>query len=389
MRQFLRGEIVLREEPVTELLCALSGERIALSPADAALLASLPASDWTAVETLLEQARADAGQLERLVERRALVGDHQEHASLRNDEERLASSGWHDMAAVYQTATQWRGASGDEASREHNQLAEASRLASHIQRFGMPPQHFAGHDEALANLPLALPETDELLATLQRRRTVRAFRTDEVLGRTAFDYLMYAVFGVFGVRHLPNGLMAIKRTSPSGGGLHPIEAYVIAVRVEGLRPGLYHYRTRDHSLDLLREFDESGARAMITRYTAGQAYFAEAHAAVIHVARFGRHFWKYVDHRKAFKAVLMDSAHLSQTLYTVAAHLGLGAWYTAAINDADIGDELGFAPTEAGAVALSGFGLADPSRRELEFVHEPYSPVAARDAGLAGRNKEG
>ena len=57
---------------------------------------------------------------------------------------------------------------------------------------------------------------------------------------------------------------------------------------------------------------------------------------MIHVARFDRNFWKYAQHRKAYKAVLMDSAHLSQTFYLTAAHLGLGAFYTAAINDADI-----------------------------------------------------
>ena len=96
---------------------------------------------------------------------------------------------------------------------------------------------------------------------------------------------------------------------------------------------------------------------------------------MIHVARFDRTFWKYAQHRKAYKAVLMDSAHLSQTFYLTAAHLGLGAFYTAAINDADIARRLRLKPVREAAIAINGVGLADSGRDELHFVTDPYRPT--------------
>jgi len=99
---------------------------------------------------------------------------------------------------------------------------------------------------------------------------------------------------------------------------------------------------------------------------------------VVHVARFDRNHWKYRQHAKAYKAVLMDSAHLSQTLYLTATHLGLGAFYTAAINDGDIGDRLGLDPLSQAAVAISGFGIRATRTDSLNFDAQAHDPVAAR-----------
>ena len=62
----------------------------------------------------------------------------------------------------------------------------------------------------------------------------------------------------FGVRHwvkLPKiGSVAVK-TSPSGGSMHPVEAYVLARNVDGLAAGFYHYSAADHRLELLKTGD--------------------------------------------------------------------------------------------------------------------------------------
>jgi SagB-type dehydrogenase family enzyme len=120
--------------------------------------------------------------------------------------------------------------------------------------------------------------------------------------------------------------------------------------------------------------DRADARKLAADFTSGQTYFAEAHVLVIHVARFDRKFWKYAQHRKAYKTVLMDSAHLSQTLYLTAAHLGLGAFFSGAINDTDIAYRLRLRPIREAAIAVNGFGIADSGRDALRFMAEPYSP---------------
>ena len=147
------------------------------------------------------------------------------------------------------------------------------------------------------------------------------------------------------------------------------------MNVEGVAAGLYHYETETHALALLERMDADRAVALACDFTAGQEYFSKAHVLVIHVARFHRNFWKYARHQKAYKAVLMDSAHLSQTFYLSAEHLGLGAFYTAAINDVDIARRLRLKPLYEAAIAVNGAGLPGTGHDELHFIPDKYVPT--------------
>ena len=84
-------------------------------------------------------------------------------------------------------------------------------------------------------------------------------------------------------------------------------------------------------------------------------------------ARFARNHWKYRSHRKAYAGILMDAAHLSQTLQLVSTELGLGAFVTLAINARDIDDRLGLDGVAEGAVAMVGCGPRAPGRSPLEL----------------------
>jgi SagB-type dehydrogenase family enzyme len=96
---------------------------------------------------------------------------------------------------------------------------------------------------------------------------------------------------------------------------------------------------------------------------------------IIQVARLDRNFWKYARHRKAYKAVLLDAGHLSQTLYLTATSLGVGAFFTAAINDAEIEARLKLRPLHDAAVAINGVGIPDSGNDALRFVAEKYEPM--------------
>ena len=93
-------------------------------------------------------------------------------------------------------------------------------------------------------------------------------------------------------------------------------------------------------------------------------------------ARLDRHHWKYRNHPKAYKAVLLDSGHLSQTFYLLATERRLGAFYTAAINDLDVAARLGLRPQIEIAIGASGIGVPDPDCDQLHLKPEPYVPVA-------------
>src|SRR5262245_7862847 len=88
---------------------------------------------------------------------------------------------------------------------------------------------------------------------------------------------------------VPQGPLA-RKTSPSGGARHAIEVYVLARRVRGVRPGIYHYQAADHRLELLRA---GVSRRQIARYLPSQWWFEPAAALMIMTAVFPRVQWKY------------------------------------------------------------------------------------------------
>lgn len=375
----MRGSMQLDATVRIELLCPVGGERIALSSAEAQLLGSLTAHDWHDVDALAANGPLDRMAITALAARNALVCDAQtpEATALRDGEARLQSIGWHPLAAVYHAMSRWSGVLGDEGSRDHSDAAHQDRLVANAGKHGPLPPHFPLRADAMSHHVLPDEALDDAFAkVLRSRRTTRHFDQSAILPLVDFGRLLRGTFGAIGTQELAPGVVAIRRTSASGGALHPIEAYPLVVSVEGLIPGIYHYESGRHALALLQPMTEAQARAEAAALTIGQTYFAEAHALVFHVARLDRHHWKYRRHPKAYKAVLLDSGHLSQTFYLLAAERSLGAFYTAAINDADVGRLLGLDPLTSIAIGANGVGIIDAGRDTLHLVPQPHVPTA-------------
>ena len=372
---FFRGEITVQDETRCTLLCPIRGESIALSAAELALVMTMPADRWLTASELDAIPAESRVQLIDLARRGVVMSDPPppEWADLARGEDLLQLTHWYDLAAVFQAHSQWRGVDERKAATEPPQDTPAAVLELR-RHHGEPPPHFVRREDVTRDIPLRRPVmSGPFFTALLARRTTRAFLTQEPLPISMLELMLYAVFGTHGIKHF-EGFSAIKRTSPSGGALHPIEAYVLALNVQGLPAGLYHYETGRHALAQLEAMAPASARSLACDFMAGQTYFAEAHALVVHVARFDRTFWKYAQHPKAFKAVLMDSAHLSQTFYLTAAHLGLGAFFTAAINDADIARRLRLPDLRQAAIGINGVGLPDNGRDDMHFVPDPYEP---------------
>ena len=165
----------------------------------------------------------------------------------------------------------------------------------------------------------------------------------------------------------------LKRTSPSAGGLHPIEAFPLLANVAGVEPGIYHYDAERHALALLEPLEREAATSLATQFVGGQTYFGSAHALLLLVARFVRSNWKYRRHQKAYASVLLDAGHLSQTLYLVATDRGLGAFVTDVINNAEIDERLGLDGIDEGVVAACGLGVP-AGLSPFDPVFRPFSP---------------
>ncbi len=334
-----------------------------VSAADVALLAELPCAGWSDWTALTQQ--HDEGDLRRLLAAGVLVAEDDTDTSDHARDQRLRNDCWYTPSAAYHFAARWSGVrSGDEAER-----AGYTTMRELIATFGEPPPPEPPCDDAAARVALPSPESNAFDALLERRTTCRNFDSAASLSLATLATVLHRVFGAQGSLQIHDGAATtvLKRNSPSGGGLHPAGACLLVQRVDGLAPGLYRYRGVEHALDPLRELDAAAAAELALRSVAAQAYFANAPVLIMLAARYGRSFWKYRNHAKAYRVTLLDAGHLSQTLYLAATDLGLGAFITAAINEVDVEQALGLDTLTEGVLAVCGFGHRAARRDQHEL----------------------
>jgi len=215
----------------------------------------------------------------------------------------------------------------------------------------------------VAQVRLPKSEVDgEFPRVLLSRRTWRKFSAKPV-GLAELATLLGLTWGIQGWAKVPRLGSAALKTSPSGGALHPVEAYLLARKVRGLRPGLYHYDGAAHRLDLLRR---GASSRQIVRYLEGQWWFGDASFVVFMTAVFGRTQWKY-DYPRAYRAVLMEAGHLCQTFCLTATWLGLAPFCTIAFNDSSIERMLGVDGISESVLYAAGAGTrpSDETRAHL------------------------
>lgn len=143
------------------------------------------------------------------------------------------------------------------------------------------------------------------------------------------------------------------KTSPSGGSRHPLELYVCARRVDGLAPGIYHYASDDHCLELVTRQKRP---ARVQRYLPTQFYYEGAAALLFFTAMFDRYQWKY-ETARAYRAVFIEAGHQCQTFCLMATDLGLAPFCSMALADREIEADLGIDGVSEAAVYMAGVGV--------------------------------
>jgi len=214
-----------------------------------------------------------------------------------------------------------------------------------------PPQFKRNAGSHAIRLPSPETQTDSFFKTLHARRTHREFAKAAV-SLESVSNLLQTTWGVQGyVQTNVFGKLPYK-TSPSGGARHPIEGYLMALRVKGLDRGLYHYQAKDNLLTKIS--DKASARAA-SAYCADQPYFGEAAALFIMTAVFARTMWKY-GRARAYRVVLLETGHLAQTFCLTATRLGLAPFTTAALKDSLIEKDLGIDGISESVMYVAGVG---------------------------------
>jgi SagB-type dehydrogenase family enzyme len=216
-----------------------------------------------------------------------------------------------------------------------------------------PPPQFKRIDGA-DTIALRSHQTDRdgFFETLHARRTHRSFSEVGIpLDKVA--KLLQTTWGVQGYLDSKFFGKLPCKTSPSGGARHPVEVYLMALRVDGLNAGMYHYRAEDHCLE---KTPVEVSPRMAREYCGDQPYVADAAALFIMTAVFARTMWKY-SHPRAYRIVLLDAGHLGQTFCLTATRLGLAPFSTAALKDTLIEQDLGIDGVSESVLYVVGAGV--------------------------------
>ena len=94
---------------------------------------------------------------------------------------------------------------------------------------------------------------------------------------------------------------------------------MLAVRVRGVAPGLYHFSPRTGRLHLVRR---GATREQLVAYLSDQWWYQDAAALVLMTAVLPRVRWRYPGPR-VYRSVLLDAGHICQTFCLVATWLKL------------------------------------------------------------------
>ncbi len=346
-----------------------TGARFAAAPVACHILDFF--HDWRRADELVAELRHySASSLRRAVAALIACSMLERRDDSRTDAHRAfeAWEGWNPAAGFFHMSTKdvVYGLAPAAAYRQLVRRATRTPAPPPVKRYATVP-----------HVPLPAPPTDgELPAVLLARRTWRRFAAAPI-PLSALGTLLGLTCAVQYWIDLPGlGRVALK-TSPSGGAVHPVETYVVARRVAGLAPGLYHYASDLHRLDLLRP----GATARtLARYIPGQPWFRSASALVLFTAVFPRKQWRY-DYARAYRTVLTESGHLCQTFCLVATWLGLAPFCTLALADSRIERDLGLDGIRESVLYAAGVGTRLP---KTTWAPTPSGRVPAiRDGYLA------
>jgi putative peptide maturation dehydrogenase len=343
-------------------------QEVEIGAGEVAALGGIGLTLWRERESC--EAQCHPAVIARLLELGLLLSDAPEGAALRERDEVLRSQHWRPLSAAAHMFSRW----GDMRVDKGMQFPSFEEL---VASYGSPPAptiERRGDSHAIALPPPAQAGLDD---TLFKRYTGRNFDPAAVLPLATASRLLQRAFGSQGEHEMAPDAFVLKKLSPSAGGLHPTEVYVLAQRIEGVAPGLYHYHPVRHVLEPLESgaMDAAQTAELAMRMVADQDWFVDAPMMVVLAARVERNFWKYRNHAKAYRALLLDAGHLSQTFYLLATEAGMPAFVTAAVNEVDIERAFGLDPLKDMVVAVCGCGQASGAQTTVELrVTSRYAP---------------
>ncbi|MEU8923121.1 SagB family peptide dehydrogenase [Kitasatospora sp. NPDC048545] len=151
------------------------------------------------------------------------------------------------------------------------------------------------------------------------------------------------------------------RPYPSGGAVHELEVYPLVTSCAGLKPGLWHYATDRHELELVSEPNPATAQ-LVSGARESSLMKADPQVVLLVTARFGRVMWKY--ETVAYPLILKHVGALYQTLYLVGTAMDLAVCGLGGGDAADFAAASGIDYFTEGTVGELVIGSRPPTLRQ-------------------------
>lgn len=179
---------------------------------------------------------------------------------------------------------------------------------------------------------IALPKYKNVNApigsVIRSRRSVRNYSGKPMSLEDLATILFYGQ-GVSGKLHLSNmpGTVSLgkndeidMRTAPSGGGLNPLDLYVIAENIDGLERGGYLYLPQYHALKAVKKWDANFNIATLGQFAEIQVQ--KANFLLVFAYKLYENSRKYGDSGMAY--AFIEAGEISENVHLICTAMGIG-----------------------------------------------------------------
>lgn len=189
----------------------------------------------------------------------------------------------------------------------------------------------------------------DLAEAIRHRESVREFQPVPI----PLELLARMLFLGAGVRTVAtiDGFRDYRRNAPSAGNLGSVNLYALALNVEGLPPGVYHYHPVEHRI---ARVGEAVGPSLLERALL-QPSLCTAGAIMILASSLARVRTKYGE--RGYRYACMEAGHVAQNICLVAVAGGLGACPAGNFCDDEINRITGLDGVDEAAIYLVAVGV--------------------------------
>jgi len=209
-----------------------------------------------------------------------------------------------------------------------------------LERASQPFKSYPGNKTIDLSVYANFKSNESLYNCMINRRSIRDYDKEYKISLNELTALLFNSYGVTYKSKIVgfdiDGHIGM-RNVPSGGALYPLEIYVVIFNAH-IPSGLYHYRTDNNHLELLKEGDFIEELLQIIQ---AEPYvnMRTSSALIITTGIIERMLIKYGD--RGYRFLMQESGFVGQTISLLAESINLGSCMLGGYNDDKVNDFIG------------------------------------------------